>query len=532
MYRLCKHSSNNQLTIEIEDDDDITFEISDDDDEAQGPSNNDGRTFTPIDIKEEIDLGIQLSRTFNEDIKKELEEFDELENIILKNETSDFFDLNDHYADNNGASFDPHQAYNDNNSEVSRHYSVDSTSTIQINTVDGHEQQDAEISEIDVNDLVVAANITIAGSSVRSISSDGPPSDRTCSENGLQPSATMSECSSLTNEEDGRRRSDHTDSGRINATVTANSLVEEKSSVSNETLLIEASPNQRDSEDNLQRLISEHSERAKKRKGPEIIKVKPLKKRSKTKVEDNLKNGRAKMNNENRSKTSVKVKDKLKVITEKLNNSSHEKPKAEPKVPIIPKVKYTADNRGAFLIDPTQIPGLPGKANTKPPGKANTKPIISHQSISANSDRQKTVQESPPQMEIDNRSTASTPTADIDISLCGPIADIDISLCGPIKKLSFGDLDKYHPNIVHSSNCEDRHESTTNGKEENNEKPTHKTDKINETSFQCDPRHEIISRITSYNYEKHKTVDTFCKIVDSDISSFADTYVDYMEYRR
>lgn len=89
VYRLCKYTSENIQTFEIEDDDPIV--LSDDEDNVVS-SDSDGE---PFDIKEEYDLDIQLSRNFNIEIKRELLELDDYEAVKKEPVEMQFTDTNE-----------------------------------------------------------------------------------------------------------------------------------------------------------------------------------------------------------------------------------------------------------------------------------------------------------------------------------------------------------------------------------------------------------------------------------------------------
>ncbi|XP_037044437.1 helicase sen1-like isoform X2 [Bradysia coprophila] len=72
VYRICKYTTDNIQTFEIEDDDPI--ELSDNEESDVICLDSDGEL---VDAKEEVDLDIQLSRNFNLEIKKELIDFED-----------------------------------------------------------------------------------------------------------------------------------------------------------------------------------------------------------------------------------------------------------------------------------------------------------------------------------------------------------------------------------------------------------------------------------------------------------------------
>ncbi len=95
VYRLRKYSSEHPLIIEI--DDDEVYVLSDDDEQ------NGVIILDPVDKQAEHDLGMQLSREFNAEIKQELQDIDEFETYCkeVKKEPFNFFEIETSDADLN-----------------------------------------------------------------------------------------------------------------------------------------------------------------------------------------------------------------------------------------------------------------------------------------------------------------------------------------------------------------------------------------------------------------------------------------------
>lgn len=337
VYRLCKYNSKKIAVIEIDDtetseisDTGATYELSDDSD-----------VICLDDSKQELD--IHLSDQFNKEIKKEIQELDELEAhcIQLKKEPSDFFapeTIDDIYNEiNNIPTVELHQALDNNNSELIQYDSDDSIRLV----ID--EQDVRSIEFVDVENA-------------SSKDDNNSPTDR------LNGSLEKSGNNPLTNDQ----------------TKGGDSWLH----------YIDT-----DSEDKLQRAVMKVSDRTEPIKQPQILDPKRLQHRRKTMIYNYqqsskpkpLISGVCKENMPKPQNSSVcteqhKPKPQTSTVTkkytptpqtsaaykeyrkDKLKNLSAAKRKPvveKEKVKITPKVKITLNNRGTFLTDPSQRPVLP-----------------------------------------------------------------------------------------------------------------------------------------------------------------------------
>lgn len=533
VYRLCKYTSENLLTIEIDDDD--TFEISDDDDP--------NADLDPVDVKIEHDLCIQFSRNFNAEIKEELLDLEEFETFcqVTKKEPSNFFEIettdNDPNEANDIATFDPHQN-DESNLEEHQSGSNDSSDTImfsptQQETLQHNHQSEAndsndtimfsptrpqendlkhiEASVIDFNDsspVIIGSGTAYAD--VCDLYADlvtdpvNAPLDNEC-------------CDILPNNEteDNVRFSDHV-------------VVDDK----------------------FEHTKTKEVGNSKRKKGPEIIKAKPLEKRRK---KSEKKKENCSRNQEIKTVNKEHQKDNLKSASASKSRNSRE---TIEKTKITAKVKYTKDNRGTFLIDPAQMPGKPvRRKSTIAVAMPSPSPCKENNFIDKETD------EILSKLDISN----DTPEAP---SLIGDPNYV----CFKAKKLSFNDLRKpessetdgssfkspvqntipdqpdydgileerpsytglltsFTDPFIHQARTGNDNHNLPNGRIEKKENELKHKVVVQESVFQINPCHEIISILTSYEAEKFKTVDAFCRSIDCNMNSFGDTFHDYTEYR-
>lgn len=470
VYRLRKYTSENLLTIEI--DDDEAFEISDDDDDPNADSGI--ICLDLVDPKVEHDLCVQFSRDyFNAEIKQELLDLDEFEDfrIEVKKEPSNFFEIETLDGDGNEttniSTFDPHLAANDeSNIEDHQSESNDSTDTIMFSPKGQQQEDDQNLQNEPASD----------SDDVNKPIDDG--------------------CQEIVSIDANR------DSYRI--------FVEDKL-----------------------KIIFDKSKR---RKGPELIKAKPLKRKC--------------VNAENKKRNGIEPKSTA--VNKKLRTET--KCETKVKTQTTAKVKYTKDNRGSFLTDATQIPGLPPVSLALRERRKSVLitpvPCTKKQEV-IDKEVDKEVDEILSKLEFS------------DVTPDKPVIDDPNYSYFKAKKLSFNDLRKAdnnenngpksptqngngsldHPNddyisdepsitarCVHQSYTANDNHNVQN--EQTAQSEAKRQAVVKESVFQINPCHELISTLTSYEADKFKTVDAFCRSIDPNVNSFGDSFKDYSDYRK
>ncbi|XP_037044429.1 uncharacterized protein LOC119080271 isoform X2 [Bradysia coprophila] len=563
VYRLCRYTSENLLTIEI--DDDETYEISDD----ENPYDDDVIIVDPIDIKVEHDLNIQLSRDLNAEIKKELEDIDESETYFtqIKQEPSNFFEIETtgdivKHEPADITTFDPHQPNEDYNPEMLRRESNDSTDTLIFSP--SHEQDDehgveynsegapvnirlhSDDETIENVRLFVEQEFEVDTAEIdRSRKKDVPEMvvdikqmDKRHKRSGSNDSTETSIFSPTHQRQDERSNQCNSKDTPVNKQTLSNG-----ETVENVKLVVER---------NSDRVAAEAVENVKRKDGPELVEPKPMGKRQK-------KNVNANENKSDRSQTekttaTVKRKEKPKIASTSTPAKSNEKSTAK----TLAKVKYTKDNRGAFLTDPTQMPGLPTPVKERRKSIFATVPPL---------------RPSVPPVPINGSNTNDAEVDEVVSKLIDDVSkliDDDAKYSSyKIKKLSFNDLRKADvydascnspvhqnggstPNSGYSEKVSrpktgnvSINESFPNqtgfdtdicsvpdGRTGQNELKHKQTPQPhNERAYQINPCHEVISILTSYDYEQFKTVDTFCQSIDTNVQSFGDKFDDFTEYQ-
>lgn len=538
VYRLCKYTSENLLTIEIDDDD--TFEISDDDD----PNAN----FDPVDVKIEHDLCIQFSRNFNAEIKEELLDLEEFETFcqVTKKEPSNFFEIETTYNDPNDANdistFDPHLAANDeSNLEEHRSESNDSSETIMFSPTQQQETDQTlqHIHQSEAND----SNDTIMFSPTRPQENDQILKHIEASvidSNDSSP-AGIGSCTAYSSVDDlyADLVTDPLDNECCD--ILPNNETEDTVRFSDHVVV----------DDKLEHTKTEVVGNSKRKKGPEIIKAKPKRSKKSEKKKENCSR-----NQEMKTVNKEHQKDKLKSTSASKSRNSRE---TKEKTKITAKVKYTKDNRGTFLIDPAQMPGKP--VSLKERRKSTIAVAMPSPSpCKENNFIDKETDEILSKLDISN----DTPEAP---SLIGDPNYV----CFKAKKLSFNDLRKPESSETDGSSFKSPVQNTVpdqpdydgilderpsctevnqpsftdsfihrtgndnhnlpNGRIGKNENELKHKVVVQESVFQINPCHEIISILTSYEAEKFKTVDAFCRSIDCNMNSFKDTFHDYTEYQ-
>lgn len=531
VYRLCKYTSDNIQTFEIEDDDPI--ELSDDEDNVIW-LDSDGESF---DIKEEYDLDIQLSRNFNIEIKKELEDLDldyEAVCMQLKKERYDLppTDTNENIDDFN-------EDLNESNEKICAvDYTMDDS------------QQDVLVDD------------------------NGNDSD----------DSNQTVCFSTSNEH-SKNHDDFPDSCDSTAPLSDQTNLDSNlKSKDLESKLMEAVTKINDTEEK------------KRKRGPEMIYAKPLERWHKTKSGDRHQNGKrrfetvVKEEKKKKLKSLAETSPKVKVDEEKPAIQTTPKVKFTPhnrgffltdvtQMPalpseILPKHKVKDEVKHS----PEKVKLSPEKVSLStiptPPEleqqilenmdyyTAPQQPIhLQNSQISGAKfiESSKPVIEFKPAMEIDYASDEDSGTCDTDSVLN---EDEGVSTFRDCQDdgVEIDQDENEEDEIVNESNDEDimfkiimqlPPETGTVKVYETKSKPANlksilKSSQSTETNvdiqkrkvtfkesgFQYDPRHKIISDITSYDHEQYETVDAFCRSVDTNISSFADSYDDYEEYRR
>lgn len=557
VYRLCKYTNENIQTFEIEDEDD-PIELSDDEEDNVICLDSDGES---IDIKEEIDLEMQLTWNFNFELKKELEDIDqdlddlEARAIELKKEPADLqANENDEILDRFDEFYDIHGL--DDNINRENPYVT---------------------SETTINALLEVLENDDSNDSMKTI------------------------CFPTTNErsnDDADQSNDSTQT--IGFGFATTSLNERSNDSENAIPLTDQTNNQTELLLKLKETVTKinETEKKKKKRRPATISAKPLAKRRKPKGEDSPPNGQCK------SKTKGNKKEKLKVVAS--TSTPQTKAADEDKTHTTPKVKFTPLNRGAFLTDAKQMPVLPSKIQApKRKDKIDEKLRLNQEKAKFSPESvslstiptppelvQKlwedmysypTSQEATVQLSGQNSSTEISTDSNTDIIPMEIETDLPVDddsgtfdSC-PIRyedEPMYDDLDDDDVDMnaqVSEENEEDENVDECDDDDdedidvleilmrlppetgrveiiETTPKPDHiksilKTSQsqpsnvkrsvtFKETGFQYDPRHKIISDVTAYDDSQFETVDDFCKKVDPDIGSFADSYEDYKEYRR
>ncbi|KAG4070937.1 hypothetical protein HA402_001374 [Bradysia odoriphaga] len=547
VYRLCRYTSDNLLTIEI--DDDETYEISDD----ENPYDDDVIIVDPIDVKVERDLNIQLSRDLNAEIKKELEDVDESETYFtqIKQEPSNFFEIEttDYIVKHEPVditTFDPHQPNEDYNPEMLRSESNDSTDTLIFSP--SQQQENERGVECNSGDAPVNNDIHSDDETIENVrlfveqEFEFDAADGSSKNDGSEMVVGVKQV----DKRQIRNRSYSNDStetsifspaqpadkrnGECNSKDTPENkhIRSEDKTVENVRLVVEL---------NSDRVAAEPVENVKRKDGPELVEPGEMGKRQKKNVNTTVKTTA----NENR-------KEKPKIASTSTPAKSNET-KEKSKVKTLAKVKYTKDNRGAFLTDPTQMPGAPTPvkerrksifATLPPPLRPSLPPLPTNES--------------------------NINDAEVDDVVAKLIDDDAKYSSYKIKKLSFNDLRKAEVNDSSSKSPVHQNESTPdsgysekvshpkNGNVSIDESFHNQTGGVdngicsvpdgrtganelkhkqphNERAYQINPCHEIISILTSYDYEQFTTVDTFCQSIDTNVQSFGDKFDDFAEYQ-
>lgn len=521
VYRLCKYSSDNLRTIEIEDDSPI--ELSDDDDNVLCLDDSDCEA---VDPKEDDDVAGIVADLFNAEIKKELADLEDFEEQCkeMKREPSEQLseDIDDYtFLYNTHQPLD--DVANENNYEQNDSDSNDSDKTLYFPT--DHEQDDDYVNVSPENDENTA--LSNVDKHV-----NGSPANR-----GKKTLPTVS--------------------SDITATDNKHSKVG-------------------DSDLKLKEIITKVN--VNRKRGAEIIEAKPLMKKCKNKSEE------AKSNVKSSSPTVAKEekKEKLKNIAFATKTAVEDKPKTQIKA----KVKFTPNNRGHFLTDVTQAPVLP-KYIKQPKRKdvvnGERRPSIStvdstplelemqiSESMSFDKPQKVIISlnevKSTSKFVDHNNSLNQSPIHegglegeedghilnDID-SYLGQDKDLerendeDVDMDAENVEEDDGENDdetlyqsimklppenakitiiETEPRLVFVESILKKTQSSNNQVKKSKRRVTFK-----ESGFQFDPLHQIISILTSYDAEEFKTLDAFCNSIDTEVSSFADTYDDYEEYR-
>ncbi len=549
VYRLCKYSSNNIQTFEIEDEDPI--ELSDEEDNIIC-LDSDGES---VDIKEEYDLDIQLSRNFNMEIKKELEDLDEEEaiSIKLKREPADSQpNESDH---NMNEWFDYFNLPAEHVSE-----GIETTAPVSSMDVDPVSNEDDNSNHSTDSNQTVCFPTTPEQNNVKDLPQD---------------------CDTTS------PLSDHTNIG-------TNKLKPREL----ELKLKEA----------VDKVID--SEKKKRKKGPpEMIYAKPLTKRRKSKGDES-----PPQIDKPKSKSTSDRKEKLKVVAStspKRAVPEEEKPTASTHT--TPKVKFTPNNRGSFLTDLTQMPLLPREIQQKQKVKENENNEVVRTPEKVKPSPEKVLlgtEPTPPELEqkiLAKMYSHVTPPDSIrppneQSATCIerknsvlPASLIENDDSGTESFTHDGDDENTNevpdddrdtnevPDVEMNTNeIETNEESDENDDDDDDDDPEDimynilmklppetgtihiietypkpvniksilksservknistatrrvtfkETETLKKTGFQYDPRHKTISDLTAYDHTKYETVDAFCRCVDENISSFADSYEDYKEYR-
>lgn len=524
VYRLRKYTSDNLLTIEI--DDDETYEISDD--ENPIAYDDDVIILDRIDIKVENDLKIELSRDFNAEIKTECQEIDELETYFLevKKEPSNFFEIETNFDATNAAECATLDRSDEFNPEFQRSESNDSTATL-IFSPNHQREYDGNVGDEEtIENVRLFVEQIWNGDTVEMGSPTGAQ---------LVESNQIEKRQEKTGSPQEVERSVECSSGDM--VVNEDIPSDRNETVDNARLFVEQDSN---------RLTADAVENGKRKDGPKLAEQ-PEKRQKKS--ETPRKSGRSTNKTADKEKTTgnEKRKPKSKTATVTSNETKENETKEKPRT--LAKVKYTKDNRGAFLLDSTQSPGVPGLP-------------------AALVQRRKSIYIATPLPPPVPHHETNIDGADVDDEVSKLIDDNAQYSTYKIKKLSFNDI--YKPKPTDSSSDSKPTGSSSNspdtpdsGFSEKDSHPKANNVSIDETFndqtctghdidivptersngnevapktphkenvFQIDPCHEVISILTSYDFEQFTTVDRFCQSVDTNVQSFGDRFVDYAEY--
>lgn len=541
VYRLCKYTNENIQTFEIEDDDPIV--LSDDEDNVIC-LDSDGES---IDIKEEFDLEMQLSRTFDIEMKKEMEDIDldlEVRAIELKKEPGDL----------------PANETDENLNDLEQFYEIhqldeDLNRTTDATLVNGHPDF---MENNDSNESIH----TVCFPTTCDRSND----DVNDSNDSIQ---TVCFATTFANAENNERTDNRENASPLTDQTNLDGIQKEFELKLKETVT----------------KINDAKEKKKKRR-PATISAKPLVKRRKSKSDDSP------PNDQRRSKTKGNKKEKLKIVASTSTTKTN-KVTDEDKTHTTPKVKFTPLNRGAFLTDANQMPVLPSKIQVtkrKEKEKAEEKLKLSVEKAKLSTEKV-SLGTIPTPPELDQRiwedmyscptpqdpiipgvqkSSTQLPDSNTEVvamEIETPIYEAS-EPCASIRyddePMHFHDDDVEMDTTEENENADDGDDEEidvfgifmrlppetarirvieTNPKPANLKsilKSSQSTNAIagkrrvtfKDTGFQYDPRHKIISDVTAYDDSQFETVDDFCRKVDPNMSSFADSYEDYKEYRR
>lgn len=576
VYRLCRYTAENVRTFEVEDDDAPIELLSDDDEDNEVIClDSDGES---IDIKEELDLEILLSRNFNTEIKKELEDLDFLDDMQLKSEPLDYdFDEYIDYA----------QSDHDMNGNVNNETEFNPEP---LGRSGGRGDED---NQIEIKKEQTAGNLD-QNVSLHEESFDGD--DHQCNDfpgtSGLESSTPS------------------TDHANFSITRTEKGDLDLKFQSKKGDWELKFNSKKGDLDLKLKKTVSKitNFEEKHRKRVSEVIDPKPLeKRRRKNKVGAS---GCPK------AISKDERKNKLKIVA---SASKSETPNEEKVVSThtTPKVKFTPNNRGSFLAEMPQLPPL--ARVTQPQQKTKEQTNVSKINNVPNEQLPLAAIPTPPELEqkicekmngsapqihllmpkIKNSNTTPTKSSD---SVCVVIPGLDtsIDLPGPSTDnndtgADFDDDDddddeteidkrpESHEIVKNENDIGENDDDDDDGEDdddddddydedtllkilsklppenakirviESNPKPANiksilkvrqspyepsdgstKTHRVSfkENGFQHDPRHKIVSDITAYDYAQHESVDAYCRTVDKNVSSFADSYEEYEDYQK
>ncbi|KAJ6641516.1 Helicase SEN1 [Pseudolycoriella hygida] len=571
VYRLRKYDSENIQTFEIEDDDPI--ELSDDEDDTNVmclDSDND----EAVDIKEELDLEIQLSRTFNIEIKKELEELDEWEESnefsIVKEEVqdtqcSDGYDTdNGDFCEINGRNVlllsNGDIAMNNNEGDV-----VTVNDKVNVATANNMANVATANNMVDVATANKMADVATANNMV-DVATVNNKGDVVTMNNEIDVTTVNKDIATV-NGEDHNDQDDlsHTQ-GEQNGNTHAN--YENASPFSKQT------ETEKELAERLEKTLNKinGTKDNLRKRGPELISPVPLEKKRKSKASVNC---RKKKN----GVIDTDKKEKLKALAS-TSSQVNEKQISH----TTPKVKFTPNNRGSFLTDATQTPGLPKDVKRKPKVRylpTNQQKIKNLQSVPTPPELEKQLQDdmlptmsnhgripflesdpkliechTPVDMEIDSDNDSGSFDSgttdcrtehaneflgfDMDLQTIDEENeeptyddaddDEDIDLLRIIMELppetcTITVIEKKPKPANLKSILKSAHSSVID-----NEKSKRRVT-FQQNNFQYDHRHKIISDITAFHNTQSESVVAFCRSADTNIKSFDDSYDDYKEYR-
>lgn len=244
--------------------------------------------------------------------------------------------------------------------------------------------------------------------------------------------------------------------------------------------------------DNPQRMISKVINCANRKKDSVVIMAKPMKKRRNNTENTNPTNGKRAQST---SVIEIQRKDKLRrasqLNTQKLCGEKE-------KTKTTAKVKYTKDNRGSFLTDPTQMPGLPVSLKELRKQKLDI----------------------PSMPTLQSRKESPAENKEIDAIL----SELDIINDTPPPIDNFDYHEEHYPMSDDGPSIPKIQKTCVN------DSGNDRTD-IKECGFQNNPCHEMISILTSYDAAHFRTVDAFCRSINVNVDSFGYTFKDYSEYR-